>query len=155
MDLSKLSTADKVVAGATLAFLISMFLPWYGVEDFDQATLSGFDYQLTGWIPMLLAIVMCVQIYVSRFSPDTKLPDLPLPWPKVHLAAGAAAAVLVVLRLVIKSDVGAGGFEFDLERKFGLIVAVIAALALGAGGFLKSQEDEAAGSASSAPPTPF
>lgn len=155
MDLSKLTTADKVVGGSAIAFFIFMFFPWYAVPDFSEANLNGWDYWLTGIIPLLLAAVMVAQIAITRFSPSTKLPDLPLPWPQVHMIAGIAAAVLLVLRTVVKSDVGVGGFEFDLDRSVGLFLALLATIGLAVGGFLKSQEGDGGGSSSSAPPTPF
>ena len=41
MDLSKLTTADKLIVGGGIAYLIFMFLPWYGIEGFDDAANSG------------------------------------------------------------------------------------------------------------------
>ena len=141
MDFSKLTTADRVVCASAIVFLIATFLPWYGVEGFDEANNSGWDYFLTGIIPLLLAVVMVAQIAVSRFS-TTKLPVLPLPWGQVHLIAGALAAVLLILRTLIASDVETFAGDFTLERRWGLFVALIAALGLAAGGFLKSKEPE-------------
>jgi len=157
VDLSKLTTADKVVAGSALALLIASFLPWFGI-DFDtgfgnsgSVTGNGWDVGfLWGGIPVILGLLMVAQIAVSRFSPDTTLPDLP--WSKIHLGLGIAAAVLVVLKLLI-------GYEelgVTLDRKWGLFVAAIAAVALAVGGFLKYQELEAGGGAApAAPPQSF
>jgi hypothetical protein len=141
VDFNKLTTADKVVCGAAIVFLIATFLPWYGVEGFSEASESGWDYFLTGIIPLLLAIVMVAQIAVTRFS-TTKLPAIPLPWGQVHLIAGALIAVLLILRTIFVADVETFAGDFELERRWGLFVALIAALALAAGGFLKSKEPE-------------
>lgn len=152
MDLSKLSTADRVIGASAIVFLIAMFLPWWGLEfeGFGSASNNGWDYFLTGWIPLLLAIVMVGQIVATKFT-GAQLPKLPISWSQVHLIAGAAIAVLLILRVVIGADEGSGGFSVDLDRMYGLWIALIAALGLGGGGFLKSQEgDEAvAGSDSS------
>ena len=32
MDLSKLTTSDKLIAGGGIVLFISMFLPWYGID---------------------------------------------------------------------------------------------------------------------------
>ena len=48
MDLNKLSTGDKVIAGSGIVFLISMFLPWWGL-DFDEFG-SGVEQRL-GLLP--------------------------------------------------------------------------------------------------------
>jgi hypothetical protein len=157
VDLSKLTTADKVIVGSAIVFLISLFLPWYGIEEGPfEFNNAGTEYFLTGWLPLLLAIVMVAQILISRFSPQTNLPDLPLPWARVHLIAGVAVAVLIILRLLIASD-DVGDFDagVDLDRKYGLFIATIAAIGLAVGGFLKSQEGEDTAAPGATPPTPF
>ena len=117
MDLNKLSTADRVIGGAAILFLIAMFLPWYGLDfgEFGSASNSGWDYFLTGILPLLLAIAMVAQIVIAKFT-TTKLPTIPLPWNQVHLILGAVIAVLLVLRTVIGADEGSGGFSVDLDR---------------------------------------
>jgi hypothetical protein len=152
----KLTTADKVIFGSTIVFLISLFLPWYGIEaagfEFNN---KGTDYFLTGWLPLLLAIVMCAQIAITRFSPDTKLPDPPVPWGQVHLAAGVTIVVLLILRLLIASDDYQGiDTNEDFSRKYGLFIAVLAAIGLAVGGYLKNQEAET-DTSTSGPATPF
>ena len=155
--MDKLTTADKVIFGSAIVFLISLFLPWYGIDvpgfSYDN---SGSDYFLTGWLPMLLAVVMVAQIAITRFSPDTKLPDPPAPWGQIHMILGIVCAVLLVLRLVITSDEIAG-FDTgeDLDRQYGLFLAVLAAIGLAVGGFLKNQEGEVDTTSSSGPATPF
>ena len=50
-----------------------------------------------------------------------------------------------MLRLLIGSDdVGSIDTGVNLDRKFGLFLAVIAAIVVAVGGFLKSQEGDAA-----------
>lgn len=154
MDLSKLTTADKLILGGGLAYLIFMFLPWYGVEGFD-ANNSGWDYFLGGIVPLILILIMCSHVLVSAFSPDTQLPDLPVPWSQVHLGTGVAAAVIVLLRVLIGSDIETFGVDYSLDRKYGLFLALIAAIVVAAGGVLKSKEGDVAapggGSTGSAP----
>jgi hypothetical protein len=144
VDFNKLTTADRVVGASAILFLIAMFLPWYGLdfgEGIGTASNSGWDYFLSGIIPLLLAIVMVAQIVVTRFS-TTKLPDIPVPWGMVHLAAGAAILVLLILRTVIGADEGGFGIEVELDRMYGLYVALVAAIGLAVGGYLKSKEPE-------------
>ena len=82
---------------------------------------------------------MCSHVLVSSMS-DTQLPDPPVPWAQVHMGTGIVAAVLVVLRLLIGSEESG----VDLDRKFGLFLAVIAAIVVAVGGFKKSQEGDVA-----------
>jgi hypothetical protein len=159
MDLNKLTIGDRVVAVSAILFLIFMFFPWYGltIEGFADPTRNGFDYFLFGWIPLLLAIAMVVQIALTRFS-TTEMPKVgSLTWGQIHLILGAVAAALVVLKLLIGDDVGFGfGDDFDLDRKVGIFLAALAALGLVAGGLLKMRDPADAGAAGgpAAPPPP-
>jgi hypothetical protein len=142
VDLNKLTQSEKIIAGSAIAFLLFTFLPWYGL---GSGSRNGWDYFLFGVIPLLLAVVMVAQIAVSRFT-ETRLPDPPLPWGQIHLIIGCLAAVLVLLKLIIGDSVGGGSIlgtdipSIDLDRKYGIFLAFIAALGLAAGGFLKSKE---------------
>jgi hypothetical protein len=141
VDINKLTTADRVVCGSAIVFLIATFLPWYGIDGVGDNT--GWDYFLTGILPLLIAIVMVAQIAVTRFT-TTPLPTIPLSWGQVHLIGGAIVGVLLLLRTAIVSEVDTFAGDFELDRQYGLFVALIAALALAAGGFLKSKEPESA-----------
>jgi hypothetical protein len=160
MDLSKLSTSDKVIGGSGIVLLISSFLPWFSFsllgESFSQ---NGWDYFFTGIIPVLLGLVMVAWIVGTKLA-EVDLPELPVPEGLMLLAMGGTAALLIVLRLLI----GAGDDPNDvLDRGFGLFLSVLAAIGLAAGAFLKFQEDGgelpgaggSAGGASGTPPTPF
>ena len=144
MDLSKLTTSDKLILGGGLAYLIFMFFPWYGIDlsifgvsqSYDN---TGWSYFFGGILPMILIGVMCSHVLVSSMS-DTQLPDPPVPWAQVHMGTGIVAAVLVVLRLLIGSEESG----VDLDRKFGLFLAVIAAIVVAVGGVKKSQEGDVA-----------
>jgi hypothetical protein len=144
MDLNKLSTADKVIGATSLVFLVSLFLPWWGIDlgsGLGTASNSGWDYFLTGILPFLLVVVMLGQIIVDKLT-NTQLPEIPLTWGQVHMIAGIAVAVLVVLRLLVPASEGSGAFEVDLDRQYGMFVAALAAIGVGVGGFLKSKEPE-------------
>ncbi len=150
MDLNKLTLSDKVIAGSAIGLLIFSFLPWFkvdfGILGAGNLTINGWEWFLWGIIPVLLGLIMLAQIAITVFAPDTKLPDLPVTWGQVHLGAGALAALLVVLKLLM----GQTGWE----RSFGLFLSAVAAVALAAGGFLKFQEEQK-GTTSSAPPSAF
>jgi len=149
VDLSKLTTSDKLILGGGLAYLIFMFFPWYGIDlsifgvsqSYDN---TGWSYFFGGILPLILIGVMCSHVLVSSMS-DTQLPDPPVPWAQVHMGTGIVAAVLVVLRLLIASDdYGNIDTGVNLDRKFGLFLAVIAAIVVAVGGVKKSQEGDVA-----------
>jgi hypothetical protein len=149
MDLNQLSTADKVIGASALVFLIALFMPWYGLAGGSN---NGWDYFLTGILPLLIAAAMVAVIAIQRFG-TTELPKPPIPWAQIHLIAGVVIAALLLLRVLITSDVEVLGESFDLDRMYGLWIAFIAAIGLGVGGFLKNQESEEAVRGPSAPPS--
>jgi hypothetical protein len=148
VDLSKLTTADKVIAGAGIVLFISSFLAWFKVEAFGySATANGWDVGFFwGGIPALLGLAAAIVVLVNKLT-DADLPDLPVPWSQALFGAGALSAVIVVLKLLT-------GYH-SVDRAFGLFLATLAALAFAAGGFLKMQEGDdgstATGGTGSAP----
>lgn len=144
MDLSKLTTSDKVIAGSGILLFIAYFLPWFKVDGLGESVnFDGGDVGfLFATLPMLIGLVMAGVVIASKMF-DVKLPDLPVPWGQAHLGLGGLAALLVILKLLIGEDV----FGFELDRAFGLFVAVIAAIGLAVGGFLKFQAGEDASAA--------
>ena len=150
MDLSKLTTSDKLILGGGHRLPhLRCSCRGGGIDtDFGDFANNGWDYFLGGWVPLIIIAIMAGHVAVTRFSPDTKIPDLPVPWGQGYLIAGVVAAVIVVRRLLVPSDECAGGFCIDLDRKFGIFVAVIAAICVAAGGSMKLKEDD------TAPPPP-
>lgn len=135
MDLNKLTTSDKVIAGSGIVLFIASFLPWFKIEIFGRsATANGWDVGFF-WagIPALLGLAAAGLVLANKLS-DFKLPEIPIPWGQAFLIAGAVSAAIVVLKLLI-------GEEF-VDRAWGLFVATIAALGFAAGGFLKFQEND-------------
>lgn len=151
MDFNKLSTGDKVLAGSGIALLIFSFLPWYtakakgglGVGSASSSN-NGWDYFLTGIVPVLLALVLVGYVVVTKLLDGTKLPDMPVGWPIVVLGVAGLAALLVILRLIVGSGEDVPSYAKDLvdiSRGFGLFLSVVASLGLAGGAFLKFQED--------------
>lgn len=165
MDLNKLTLADKVIAGSAIALFIFMFFPWFTVEvegggffrDFSE-DFSGFDVGfLWGTLPMLLGLVMLTHVALSRFAEQVQLPEVP--WGRIHLGFGIAAAVLVILKLLIGEDGGVDGATLDtagvdISRAFGIFLSALAAIGLAVGGFFKYQEGED-GAGGGGPPSSF
>jgi hypothetical protein len=151
VDLDRLSMGDKVIAGSTIGFVIFYFLPWFSIDIGAEtlgivasADFNGGDVGfLWGTFPLLLALISVGIIAVRLFAPDATLPELPISYGQLHMALGGLAAFLVVLKLLIGED---GAFGVSIDRSYGLFLATLAALGLAAGGFLKMQEDEGAGS---------
>jgi hypothetical protein len=137
VDLNKLSTSEKIIGASGIVLLIASFLSWFTIDEF--ASWSGWEVQFVwGRLPVLLGLVMVAHVAISNFAPDLALPDLP--WPKVHLCAGGAAAALVVLKVLIGHDVDTLIGALSTDRSVGLFVAALGAIGLGIGGFLYDRE---------------
>lgn len=157
MDLSKLSTGDKVIGGSGIALLLFSFLPWFRVSFLGQSfSQNGFDYFFTGIVPVLLGLAMVGWIVGTKLA-GVELPELPVPEGLMLLVMAGLAALLVIFRFLI----GAGDDPADvLDRSFGLFLSVLAVLGLVGGAFLRFQEDGGelpgkGGSSGSSGPTPF
>lgn len=141
MDLSKLTTSDKIVAGSGILLFIASFLPWFGIDGFSGSG-NGWDVGFFwGGIPALLGLAAAGIVLASKLA-DVTLPDLPIPWGQAFLGIGVLAALIVLLKLLLGYEVCGFGACVDFDRKWGLFLASLAAIGLAAGGFLKFQEGD-------------
>jgi hypothetical protein len=139
VDLSKLSTTDKVIAGSGLVLFIASFLPWFGKLGVDG---NGWDVGfLWGGLPALLGLLSAAVVLGTKLG-NMKLPDLPATSGQIMLGAGALSAVLVVLKLLIGYKACGFNICLHLDRKFGLFLAAIAAVGLAYGGFMAYREEQ-------------
>jgi len=160
VDLRKLSLGDKIIAASAIVLFIAYFLPWFeassegdGLVGEFSATFNGSDVNFAwGTLPMLIGLVMLGIVVASRLF-DVRLPALPIPWGQALLAAGALAAVLVIIKLIIgEDDDAAAALGIDVSRSFGIFLAALAALGLAVGGYFKSLERDDTSSTMSDPP---
>jgi hypothetical protein len=120
-DMSKVSTADKIILGAAGAYFIWIFLPfWYSCCSLFGATVdaggvSGFRGVLI--ISWILAILAIAEIVVSRMM-GTEL-KIPGKRGQIHLGLAGGALLFTLLGLVAKST----GFTLSWGIFVGLILA--------------------------------
>ncbi len=138
MDLKKLTTGEKVVAGSGVLLLIFSFFTWYGAS----VSLLGRDvgYSLNGWdapdsffsvIAILLGVVMAAHVIATKLF-NVEIPNLGnLGWGLLHLILGVVAAIFLVLKYLMNTD----GPE-----KIGFYLAILAGIGLAVGGYLMAKE---------------
>lgn len=133
MDLSKLTLADKIIGATGIILVIDLLvLPWHS-WDFGPVSFTRTGLQSPGsfWgiLAFLLAIAVVAVVAVTRFT-TTKLPDLPVALNQAIFFGAIAVLVLLLLKLVTKTE----------NLGFGSYLGVLLAAGLTYGGFLKSKE---------------
>jgi hypothetical protein len=135
LDLKRLTRNDRIVGGATIAFVISLFLPWFSVSDgVFGGSVNGLWH---GYMYIALILAFAVLAYLVLRAGFEQLPfKLPLEHEQAMLVATAAIFVLTVLSFVFKpagvSDAFASvNWGWSFGAFIGLAAAVAAVLPLG------------------------
>ena len=145
MDTSRVSLGELIAAAGGMVLLVCMFLPWFdgtltgGGVRFDMPTKTGWQ-AFDGVFDVLIVVLASIPIGVAVGRAANRLPPLPMEQDALVLAAGALLFALVAFRLVDPpdlTDVAVPGLESDTSRKAGVFVAVVAAGAIAAGGYLQ------------------
>lgn len=120
-DMSKVSTADKIILGAAGAYIIWIFLPfWYSCcslfgASVEAGSVSGFRGVLI--ISWILAILAVGEIVLSRMM-GTEL-KIPGKRGQIHIGLAGGALLFTLLGLVAKST--------GLTLSWGIFVGLILA----------------------------
>jgi hypothetical protein len=158
---NEMHRSDQLIAAGSLVVLVSLFLPWFGYD----VSVGGFSasgsvdgFHSWGWVTFL-ALLAVIGLYVVRnfASEAVKLPDLPFEDGVAYMGLAAIEALGALLFWAAYHGDSIQGVGWGI--KFGLIIALIGAVATGAGGYLKRTEPAAAagGGASTwqtSPPSP-
>jgi hypothetical protein len=129
-DMSKVTTADKIILGAAGAYFIWIFLPvWYSCCSVFGATVSagsvsGFRGVLI--ISWILAILAIAEVVMSRVM-GTEL-KIPGKRGQIHLALAGGALLFTLLGLVSKST--------GLTLSWGIFVGLALAVAWAYGAYM-------------------
>ena len=122
LELSRLTNSDRITGIGSLLLIVSLFLPWYGVNllgisaEADGLTVHGYLY---------IVLLLCVAIiaYLVMWAGFEELPvRLPLSHQQRLLVASGLNTVLVLLAFLTKPD--GTGWRFGAFA--GLLAALIA-----------------------------
>ncbi|HEY3264142.1 MAG TPA: hypothetical protein VGK12_03200 [Actinomycetota bacterium] len=133
IDMSKLSTGEKIVLGGAVAYLVWTFIPvWYHADlgPFGSSNTNGFHgVTLLAWI---LAVVAVLEIMLrSAMSLEF---ELPIKSGLLHLGVAGLALLFTLLGLAAKP----GGYGIS----WGIIVALLIALVWAYGAYMMYSEPE-------------
>ena len=142
-DISKLSTASKILLGAGLLLFIDMLLQW------NQACALGFCAGVSGWhgglgvILGLLVLVLLIweglRVLNVKVAMGTMSPAM------LSAIIAGAVTLFAILRFLVKPSAGPVG----VSRSFFAWIGLILGLVIGYGAYLAMQE---AGTSPAAPP---
>ena len=142
MDLSKVSKNDWIVVAGFVLMLIGVSLSWYHKDAYLLSwDYTGWHFFLTGIVPWLLTLVAVLLVFVKAIP--TLNFTLPVPEALSVLILGAAAFVLVLIRLISGATISYGGLSTGVHmgrQWVGLLISLIATAVVAVGGFLKNAE---------------
>jgi len=142
LDTSKISFGEMIAGVGGLLLFLFMFLKWYGVEADGVELVAGNAWESFSFIDLLLFLAALVAVAVAALRAAGKLPALPIPAGQIVAIAGAVAVVLVLFRLIFTPGGGeeVAGVEFDITRKLGVFLGLLASAAIAFGGYTAMNE---------------
>lgn len=136
LDVSRLSTVDKIVAGATLVTMISIWLPWFtGSASFlgvtESASVSGTGYHGWLWLEFFVALVLLAYL-VARALWEPLPVSLNVAHDRVLIAGTGLQFLLILVGFFDwPSNTVADGivitFSLSVGAFLGLIFSIVAA----------------------------
>jgi hypothetical protein len=137
-DMARLSTGTKVLLGAALLLFIDMLLPWNRICEGGQCLSTS------GWngIGVLLGIlVLLLLIWEGATAAGVNINVSGVSKGLVSVGLAGAVALFTLIRVLVKPSVLFVSLGQTAWAWIGLILGVVVAV----GGFLKYQEERAAG----------
>jgi len=138
-NINALSTGEKMILPGALVLFIAGFLPWYELDlgPFGSVTRNGWESPGAFWSTMAILIGLAMAGAVA--AKHTRTVDMAdnvgsSTWPRIHLAAGVAALMFLLIKLLGNHDYTA----------LGLYLGIFGAGALAVGGFLMFIEESTA-----------
>jgi hypothetical protein len=129
--LNAVTSQERVVGPATLALLVSFWLPWYSVGPFSADGLSAH-----GWlfIAVLDSIVLVLYVLITAFGVGDLAPQGRMSKDQLLVLLTGVNLALVVLGFLLKP----GGLSWSWGAYLALAAAVVAFLPFGVP-FIKAQ----------------
>jgi hypothetical protein len=151
-DMSRLTSADKLILGGAGGYFIWSFLPfWYSFDGCAGANIPGCSVSFNGWHGVTtFAVILSLLELVwtgARVAGATANMRMNFPLAYIDLGLGGLALLFTLLGLVVKVS-GVAGFSW------GLFVAIILALVWAYGAYMRYQEPAAVGPPPGAGPPP-
>lgn len=152
MDFSRLDMRRSIVGGVASILLIAalLFLPWFSLTDVPQRaeqgswlcgegqlSCTGYEtFPILRWLLIAAALSPAILAYILVRGHKTT-------WPtgEMTMVVGFTAFALILYNGIIDIPGPAEAPEFGESLDWGYWVALVAALGIGATGFLRSSEE--------------
>lgn len=156
MDSSRLTPGDLSAGIGGLVLLVSLWLNWYSVSVKVQgfsASASASGWETLTTIDIILFVVAVAAIVLVAMKAFGEVPgDVPVP--VVLVALGGLAVLLVLFRLIDTPAPSDLPDQVDVDREFGVIIALIGAAGIAYGGWRANMEEPRARPAETTSPPP-
>jgi len=129
-DISKMSTASKILLGGGILYLIDLFLPWQRVDLGPIGSASQSGASGIGVLNLLLVIALIVWEGMAIAGMEVKAPKA-----LVSAALAGGIVVFTILKIIVDSE-----FLFLFAW-----IGILLAIAIGYGGWMRWQEHQAGG----------
>jgi zinc-ribbon domain len=128
-DMARWSQADKIVGGASLLLLISLFLPWFSVSVSlfgKNVSGSGSGLDAHGYLWLTFIVCLAVIAFLGLEAGFDTLPfSLPASREMLLLAATGLNLLIVLIAFFVKPATPIGSVSWS----FGAFIALVAAIA--------------------------
>lgn len=153
MDVSTLSTGEKVAGIAGIAlFLIMILFSWFGIEVAGFGSPEGANaFESFGIIDIVLLLTAIAAVVLPVMSLTDSHVDLPVALSAIVALLGIISVILVLFRIISPPDlgipdavdIGFGELEdnVDTTRKIGVFLGLLSAIGVAIGGWLAMQEE--------------
>ena len=164
----RMSRGDQLIAGSSIVLLIVMFIGAWLHSSVDCpggsplcTSVGGFGasgFNGWGWLTFFALLAVIALFVLRNFLADSvSLPALPIPDWQIYMGVGIIEVIGILLYWVeYRSSTNFGGFSVSIGFGWAWVVALVAAAATVAGGYLKQQDPEPASGATRGytPPSP-
>jgi hypothetical protein len=142
VSLSRLSRGEAIAAASAIALFAFTFFDWYTVSapQGDLGHLSIFDTGGNAWhsfevAPWLLTVVVLAAVGAAVLSLRGSEWRPAIPPSAVVAVCGGLATLLVLWRILVPPDFGAGELPLVISVQLGAYLALVAALGVAYGGY--------------------
>jgi hypothetical protein len=142
MDMTKLTTGDKIIGVSGILLFIFSFFKWLGYSYGPfTASQSAWSFFLC-WFSVILGVLLVA--YVGAKAGGVTLPDLgAISWEQIVLGVASLAFLLILIKLIAGPSahgVNIGDLGISKSRKIGIFLGLVASAGLVGGAFLNARE---------------